>query len=150
MRVDPVDRISFALDFIRNTIRTQWTPRELDAVSRFFFAYQEFKGEEGLKLQSKLASMKNMQIPKEILRNNPLVRFGITEGRQQGEIDLVLRLLTRRLGVILPRQQRAIGKLQLARIEALGEALLEFHSRTELDRWLKENKKRTPTDADKR
>jgi hypothetical protein len=136
MRVDPVDRISFAVDFIRNTIRTQWTPRELDAVSRFYFAYQEFTGEEGLKLQSKLVSMKNMQIPKEILRNNPLVGFGITEGRHQGEIELVLKLLKRRFGTLTAAQVKAARLLTLRQAEALGEALLEFHSRTDLDRWL--------------
>jgi predicted transposase YdaD len=149
MRVDPAARVSFAVDFISNTVRAKWTPKELDAVSTFFFAYQEFTEEEDLKLQGKLGNIKNMQIPKEVLRRNPLVRFGITEGRQegrkegrhQGEIELVLRLLARRLNAVPPRQQQAIRKLPLARIEALGEALLDFHTKTDLSRWLKSHSK---------
>jgi hypothetical protein len=145
MRVDPAMRASFAVDFIRNTVRVQWTPKELDAVSRFFFAYQKFTGQEGLKLQRELSMMKDMQIPKEVLRQNPLVIFGMTEGRQegrhQGEIDLVLRLLTHRLGAIPLRQRQAIRKLPVTSVEALGEALLDFHSSTDLSRWLKSHSK---------
>jgi hypothetical protein len=145
MRMDPVSRISLAVDFIHNTIRAKWTPKELDAVSRFFFVYQEFTGKEGLKLQRKLGSIRNMQIPKEVLRRNPLVRFGMTEGRQegrhQGEIELVLRLLNRRLGALVHRQQQAIRRLPLTSIEALGEALLDFHAKTDLTRWLKSHSK---------
>lgn len=145
MRVDPAARVPLAVDFIHNTVRAQWTPKELDAVSRFFFAYQEFTGKKGLKLQRKLGSIKNMQIPKEVLRRNPLIRFGITEGRQegrqQGEIELVMRQLIRRLGAFPLRQQQAIRKLSLTRIEALGEALLDFRTKTDLSRWLKSHSK---------
>jgi len=141
------------VDFISNTVRAKWTPKELDAVSRFFFAYQEFTGEEGLKLQRKLGILKNMQIPKEVLRRNPLVIFGMTEGREegrqegrkegrqegwhQGEMELVLRQLARRLGAIPLRQQRIIRNLPATSVEALGEALLDFHARTDLSLWLK-------------
>jgi hypothetical protein len=52
MRVDPIGRVSLAVDFIHNTIRAKWAPKELDAVSQFFFAYQDFMEKEGLKLQN--------------------------------------------------------------------------------------------------
>jgi len=153
MRMDPASRIPLAVDFIHNTIRAKWTPRELDAVSRFYFAYQEFVGKEGLKLRRKLGSIRNMRIPKEVLRRNPFVWVGIAEGREegrqegrregryQGEIELVLRQLNRRLGALAPRQQQAIRRLPLTSIEALGEALLDFHAKTDLTRWLKSHSK---------
>jgi len=145
MRVDPSARVSLAVDFIRNTVRVKWTTKELDAVSSFFFAYQRFTGAEGLKLQTKLGKIRDMELPKEVLRRNPLVRFGRTEGRQegrrQGEVELVLRLLTRRLGTITPRQRQAIRKLPLVGIESLGEALLDFRTMPDLSRWLKSHSK---------
>jgi hypothetical protein len=141
MRMDPVSRISLAVDFIHNTMRANWTPSELDAFSRFYFAYQEFVGKEGLKLRRKLASIRNMRIPKEVLRRNPFVWIGIAEGREEGEIELVLRQLNRRLGALVPRQQQAIRRLTLKSIEALGEALLDFHAKTDLTRWLKSHSK---------
>jgi hypothetical protein len=36
-------------------------------------------------------------------------------------------------------QKKAIRKLDLEKIEALGESLLEFNSRADLVRWLKNN-----------
>jgi len=149
MRVDPAARISIAVDFISNTVRATWTPKELEVVSRFFFAYQKFTGAEGLRLKRKLGIIKSMRIPKEDLRNNPLVWLGMTEGRRegrqegrqegrhQGEIDIVLRQLTRRLGPIPARRRQAIRKLTSAGIAALGEALLDFRIPTDLSHWLK-------------
>ncbi len=157
MRVDPDARVSLAVDFFRNTVRVQWLPKELDVVSRFFFAYQEFTGEEGLKLHEKLSRIRNMDIPKEVFRRNPILRLGIAEGRREGErkgklegklegrhegeADLVLRLLTRRLGPLPPLQTQAIRKLALRRVEELGEALLDFQTRTDLSRWLKSHRR---------
>ena len=161
MRMDAGARIPLALDFIRNTAQAQLRETEQDAVSRFYFAYQQFRGEEGLQLVEKLSRIKNMEIPKDILRNNPLVRFGRTEGRQEGwrqgrqegwhkgrqegqreglksgQASLVLRLLARRLGPLPVRQEQAIRKLTLRQIGTLAEALLDFQTRSDLTRWLK-------------
>jgi len=142
MRVDSLARVSFAFDFVTNTVLTKLTPRELEAVSRFFFTYQKFKGKEDLKLQQKLSNIKNMQLPKEVLRGNPLVKFGRAEGRHLGESRLVLRLLIRRLGPVPSRQQQAIRRLPLPAIEALGEALLDFETRRDLSTWLSKNSKK--------
>jgi hypothetical protein len=54
-----------------------------------------------------------------------------------GEIEIVLRLLTRRLGSLPARQRQAIRKLPLSAIEALAEALLGFRTRADLCRWLR-------------
>ena len=92
-----------------------------------------------------------MRFPKEIFLMHPLFRFGMNkgmdkglrrglrEGRQRGEAELVLRLLARRLGEIPETRKRAVRKLPLARIEALGVALLDFRSKTDLINWLKSN-----------
>ena len=153
MRVDPGARLSLAVDFIRNVVRSDWAPMELDAVSGFFFAYQEFTGEEGLKLRRELCNIENMRLPREILLRNPFVQFGITKGRQegrmegrregrhQGEVELVLRQITHRLGSISARQRQAIRKLPIAKVEALGKALLDFQNRSDLSRWLKSQAK---------
>jgi hypothetical protein len=102
-----------------------------------------------LKLQRELAKIEGMEIPKEVLQRNPLVRFGMNKGlrkglgkgfrkgRQQGELELVLRLLTRRLGRISAPEEEAVRRLPLSGIEALGEALLDFRTGTDLSRWLK-------------
>ncbi len=65
---------------------------------------------------------------------------GILEGRHEGQTELVLKLLVRRIGALSAAQDKAIRKLSAEKIEALGEALLEFRSSTDLARWLRQNK----------
>jgi predicted transposase YdaD len=69
---------------------------------------------------------------------------GIVEGRREGivegQTELVLKQLTRRLGSLSQNHEKAIRKLPLAKIEALGEALLDFRAPTDLGRWLRKNK----------
>jgi predicted transposase YdaD len=89
--------------------------------------------------------MPDMTREKVIRLTNPFIELGIHRGRQegrklgrqQGEIELVLRQLKRRLGSLTAAQKEAVRILSLRRIEALGEALLDFNSRSDLDHWLK-------------
>ena len=93
-------------------------------------------------------AMPDMAREKVIRLTNPFIELGIhrgrrqgrqegrRQGRQQGEIELVLRLLKRRLGSLTAAQEEAVRILKLRRIEALGEALLDFNSRADLDYWL--------------
>jgi predicted transposase YdaD len=65
---------------------------------------------------------------------------GRTEGRAEGRVEearaLVLRLLTRKLGNVSPSLLAGIEALPLERIESLGEALLDFNSIADLERFL--------------
>lgn len=58
------------------------------------------------------------------------------EGRQEGEVALVLRLLQRRLGELEPSVVEQIRALSLPAVEALAEALLEFSTLADLESWL--------------
>ncbi|NCJ08185.1 Rpn family recombination-promoting nuclease/putative transposase [Synechococcales cyanobacterium C] len=61
---------------------------------------------------------------------------GRVEGRTEGERALVMRLLTRRLGILSPEMHQRIEALELTQLEALGEALLDFQSPEDLQAWL--------------
>lgn len=61
---------------------------------------------------------------------------GRQEGRQEGEANLVLRLLNRRIGGISSELSAKIPSLSLEQLENLGEALLDFQSRQDLEQWL--------------
>ena len=58
------------------------------------------------------------------------------EGRQEGEVALVLRLLQRRCGELAPPMRERIARLRLPQLETLGEALLEFGGLADLEQWL--------------
>ena len=67
---------------------------------------------------------------------------GVQEGLEQGlerERKLVARQLERLLGKLSLSSRRRIAKLNIAQVEALGEALLGFKSEQELNAWLREH-----------
>ena len=61
---------------------------------------------------------------------------GQQEGRQEGEAKLILRQLTRRFGVLGEDTQSRIRRLNITQLEALGEALLDFSTREDMEVWL--------------
>jgi predicted transposase/invertase (TIGR01784 family) len=65
--------------------------------------------------------------------------IGLERGRNEGEQALVLKLLTRKLGKIDAEIQARVNSLTIDRVEALGEALLDFTAMADLDAWLSQN-----------
>ena len=61
---------------------------------------------------------------------------GRQEGRQEEAASLVLRLLTRRFGEIHQNLAQQVRELPIDDLEALGEALLDFQSLSDLVNWL--------------
>ena len=117
-----------------------------DMVAAFFFAYQQLSLLESLQLQRKISKFESTEMREIVMQlTNPWIEAGKEQGRQegrlegrrQGEVELVLRLLCRRLGAISSSQEKSIRKLPVATLETLGEALLEFSSPADLARWLR-------------
>jgi predicted transposase/invertase (TIGR01784 family) len=65
-----------------------------------------------------------------------ILQQGEQKGRQEGELALILRQLTRRVGAVSPKAEAQIRTLSLAQLETLGEALLDFSQSLDLDDWL--------------
>jgi predicted transposase/invertase (TIGR01784 family) len=59
-----------------------------------------------------------------------------TEGREEEAVNLVIRLLTKRFGIVSEDTRFSISGLALAEVEDLIEALLDFTSLTDLQTWL--------------
>ncbi|MDB9495928.1 DUF4351 domain-containing protein [Spirulina major CS-329] len=62
---------------------------------------------------------------------------GREEGRQAGQVDLILRLLTRKLGEIPEPIQGQILTLSGAEFAALEDAVFELQTITDLEAWLR-------------
>ena len=62
---------------------------------------------------------------------------GRQEGEEAGEVRLVLRLLSKRFGIISDRSVEMINSLTLEQLDDLGDALLDFGNITDLDNWLR-------------
>ena len=61
------------------------------------------------------------------------------QGIEQGIEGLVMRQLRRKFGVIDNGLEDRIRALNVEKLEALGEALLEFRAVDDLERWLATN-----------
>jgi predicted transposase/invertase (TIGR01784 family) len=59
-----------------------------------------------------------------------------TEGRQEGQTTIILRLLQRRCGALSPAVEAQVMRLHTQQLEALGEALLEFRGLADVEQWL--------------
>jgi len=64
------------------------------------------------------------------------IQKGLQRGARQGAAAVVLRLLSKRIGPLPVGMQRLVHGLDLPRLEALGEALLDFTSHEQVRRWL--------------
>ena len=64
----------------------------------------------------------------------------LQKGLQQGELAVVVRQLTRRLGTIPPEVRNLIQALPLPQLENLAEALLDFTNVNDLVAWLEAEK----------
>ena len=70
------------------------------------------------------------------------IQQGIQKGIQQGlqkEMNLVIRLLTSKIGDLTPELERQVRNLPLEKLEDLGLALLQFNSVNDLITWLQTN-----------
>jgi predicted transposase YdaD len=63
---------------------------------------------------------------------------GLQEGRHEEGVALIVRLLQRRCGVLIPEVKECLACLSLEQLETLGEALLDFRGLADLEQWLKE------------
>lgn len=168
MRFDAKERYSLVRDFFINLAAVSVDREEQELVAGFFSAYQPLSREERLKLQQETATIEPIAMREKVMHlTNPFIELGreqgiqqgmeqgiqqgveqgiqqgveqgIEKGRHEGEIELVLRQLSRLLGVVPPSRKKQIEKLDLPKIEALGESLLDFKSPADLSRWLKKN-----------
>lgn len=88
-------------------------------------------------LVSKFAKLSREEIQSMFLLTDIKQTRVYQEAKQEGETQLLLRLLSKRFGVMGNRRIQAINQLSLDQLEDLGEALLDFDNVAELDNWLK-------------
>ena len=77
------------------------------------------------------------EIMRESVIYQDILQKGLQQGKQEGELAVVLRQLTRRIGTVEPEVQEHLRRLSIAQVEDLAEALLDFSDATDLAHWLR-------------
>lgn len=76
------------------------------------------------------------EIMQESVIYQDILSEGLAQGRAEGELALILRQLTHKVGAISDKTESQLRALSLSQLEALGEALLDFRSPEALTQWL--------------
>lgn len=151
MRIARGERVRVKVECLRLLATLQLDPARMRLVSGFVDTYLHLTGSERTlfdkeirrvpedergKVMEIVTSWMEEGIQKGLVQGR---QEGREEGRQKGSLELVLRLLTRRLGALADPAAERVRRLPLAELETLAEALLDFRTPEDLERWLSEH-----------
>jgi len=139
MAMKPEERPRVKLECLRLLATLRLDPARMQLISGFIDTYLQLsRAEERIFLRNtEKTPPRERKKVMEIVTS--WMREGLRRGRQEGELALVLRLLNHRFGRIGVKAQTRVSNLPLDKLEALGEALLDFKSAGDIVRWLDEH-----------
>ena len=130
--VNEQDTASLAQAIINSAETEEELRRRLDLVEAILVnKFPQLSTKEILKmLNLKTADVTQTRFYQEVFQE------GQQAGQQAGETGLVLRMLTKRYGLLSLAQQEQIRGLNIEQVESLGESLLDFTEISDLEGWL--------------
>jgi len=147
MRIAAEDRAKVKLECLRLLATLRLDPARMRLISGFVDMYLRLTASENELFERELAT--TSQDAKETIMEivTSWMEAGITQGIQQGmqqgmqrgEFTLVMRQLARKLGEIPESLLEMVRDLNLSCLEELGDALLDFTRREDLEAWLREH-----------
>ena len=143
MGVEPKDRAKVRAACIRILIGLDLPEKKRQPIMRFIDAYLPLTPTQQEEFNEEIRQFKPRQrrIAMEYMTSWEREGFakGIIEGKIEGKLELTLKQLTLRTGELSVAMRKRIGKLSSAKLDNLGEALLNFQNKSDLNKWLKEN-----------
>ena len=145
MRIARADRPKVKAECLRLLVTLRLDRARTRLISQFVDTYLRLNQAEQQVFQAELDTMEPtsqveiMQITTSWMEQG--IEQGIEQGLEQGRQatrSLILRLLVRRVGSLPEPIVTQLEALTLAQMESLGEALLDFSGRSDLEQWLAE------------
>jgi predicted transposase YdaD len=136
MNIAPQEHPRVKLECLRLLATLRLYPARMKLISGFIDTYLRLNAEEEQLFQVQISTIESSQpeVVMEIVTS--WMEQGIEQGRQQGEVALIMRLLNRRFGGVTPKVETRIRSLSIEQLENLGEALLDFSDASDLAAWL--------------
>ena len=135
MSIAPEDRPRVRWECMRMVATLKLDPAKSKLIGAFIANYLNLTSAETAVYNRLLESMEPNERKAVMQLTNPWVEEGRQEARR-----LVDRQLRRKLGKLPARLERAIGLLDDASVFALGDALLDFTTTADAQRWLAQRK----------
>jgi hypothetical protein len=140
-KIAPKDRVRVKLECLRMLTGLELNPAQTQVVYGFVNTYLQLDATEKQELEVEVSKMTSEVEKEQIMQvinewTAAGIEQGIEQGRQKEGLALVLRLLQRKLGPLSPALEQQVSQLNLAELERLGEALLDFSNQADLVAWL--------------
>ncbi len=133
MQVDEADRPRVKAECLRLLATLRLDPARVQLISGFVDTYLRLNVREEGMFQAEIGKLEES----EQVGVMQIVTSWMEQGIEQGERSLILRLLTRRVGILPSKIRSQVESLSLPQLESLGEALLDFTSADDLSAWLR-------------
>ena len=132
MRIAPEDRAKVKLECLKMLVGLDLDPARNQLISGFVDTYLELNETEEKEFRTELDKVK----PEEREGTMEIVTSWMREGIAKGELNIILRLLNRRVGPLSPELEQRVSQLKVGQLEELSEALLDFKVVSDLEDWL--------------
>ena len=137
MEIDPADRPRVKVECLRMIANLKLDKARTFLISGFIDNYLRLNPIEEQQFQVEVDRIKLPQERENVMElTTSWMEKGIVQGRESEGRGLVVKLLTRKLGNPSPELLARVNGLNLDRVEALAEDLLDFTSVSDLERWL--------------
>jgi hypothetical protein len=137
MEIDVADRPRVKVECLRMIANLKLDKARTFLISGFIDNYLRLNPIEEQQFQVEVDRIKLPQERENVMElTTSWMEKGIIQGRESEGRGLVVKLLTRKLGNLSPELLARVNGLNLDRVEALAEDLLDFTSVGDLERWL--------------
>jgi hypothetical protein len=141
MQIAVADRPKVKAECLRLLATLQLDPARTRLISGFVDTYLPLSQLEKQVFEEEIGRLEPAEREGAMEIVTSWMREGIEQGIEQGlqrERELILRLLTRRVGALPQPVRSQIADLSILQLESLGEALLDFRMIADLEAWLRE------------
>jgi predicted transposase/invertase (TIGR01784 family) len=137
MKIDPADRPRVKVECLRMIANLKLDRARTFQLSGFIDNYLQLNPVEKQQFQIEVDKIKLPKEREEVMEiTTSWKEEGIVEGRESGERALTIRLLTKKVGNLSPELLAKVNGLNIERLEALAEDLLDFKHVGDLERWM--------------
>ncbi|NJM72316.1 MAG: DUF4351 domain-containing protein [Scytonema sp. RU_4_4] len=137
MQIAPQDRPKVKAQCLRLLVTLQLDPARMQLISGFVDTYLNLTESEEQAFQAELGRIEPEEREQVMEIVTSWMRTGIEQGKREGEVSIVMRLLKRKVGELDPEVEAQVRGLEVAQLEQLSEVLLDFSKMEDLRVWLR-------------
>lgn len=131
MKMKPEERPKVKLECLRLLATLRLDPAKTKLIGGFVESYLTLTAEELKRFERDLEKL----VPQEKESAMEVLTYWEKKGRQEGKEELVVRQMQRRIGAFSSETQKRLDALTSDQLNDLGEALLDFTSKEDLENW---------------